>query len=572
MNLTITPYYKDVFDENKPSLKDLLCDIPSKFVLTFLAMLNAELHVNMYDTTVQNKLLSLTLCNQPEQLRNNIIARLNKVIKDKNLKELAIFTPSAILHFMHYELMHFKEIDNDKSSPEDELNIFKAYLIHLDFSNSEMESSIKTYTQSSDLGYQRATWPTYIGQYPINNKSNAFTSLIKGQIFLNHFSCSSKYKIYLNKFLGSYGFDKSFNFLLSLMNIIIVGYTDPNDKPQRLPNFIIKEGNSINLMLDNFAVNPEEFSAKDINKKNKILGILSNPVFYRPGIGYIILDWDLLSMKLFDGLQHDFFEKSGIKDREQFFDYRLFKQYVSENITESVIFKKSLTSIFYKKYCVLSFNKSISQGFPDCYFRSGNKVALIKLKDASFSFSALSSNSFEKIKEEIDIKVNKNDKGTGQIIKQIKHLVSDSFENPKNYSHTRNFIIYPILIYTDDNFSFFGINSYLSKEFLKMIQDNNLQNCFKTIMPITLISLDFIVQNIDLLIQRKYNLLDLVKRYHHIIQDRERKYNKNTSNLSSLHELNQCFEAVIFKILPELKNKRQNYLDKVFDIFDLHKE
>ena len=130
-----------------------------------------------------------------------------------------------------------------------------------------------------------------------------------------------------------------------------------------------------------------------------------------------------------------------------------YKNFISEEITEKFLFKKILSKYLNEKHSKLIFDDSNIEGFPDAYYRNGKHIFLFEIKDAYFPVDAINSYSYKEICDAIDLKYNSTSKGTGQIIKQLKRLVTSPFEE-KSYDElklkTRNLIIYPIIIYTDN--------------------------------------------------------------------------------------------------------------------------
>src|SRR5690606_31479094 len=102
---------------------------------------------------------------------------------------------------------------------------------------------------------------------------------------------------------------------------------------------------------------------------------------------------------------------------------------------------------------------------------------LFEIKDALFPADVIDSRSYEAIKKLMDDKYNGNNKGTGQLVKQLIHLKTGTYEN-KSFEDLgikrRNLVIYPVLVYTDRHFGMPGFNRYLMDEFSNRIAQINL--------------------------------------------------------------------------------------------------
>jgi len=112
----------------------------------------------------------------------------------------------------------------------------------------------------------------------------------------------------------------------------------------------------------------------------------------------------------------------------------------------------------------------------------------VEIKDAFFPSKAVSSISFDKIREAIDSKYNTDKKGTGQIISQLIKMTNGGFEIPV-YGDTTSLTVYPVLVYTDTNFKMPGINNYLKDQFQIKLAASSIEYKYKRIMSITFISL-----------------------------------------------------------------------------------
>ncbi|MGC4058199.1 MAG: hypothetical protein QM743_08790 [Chitinophagaceae bacterium] len=193
-----------------------------------------------------------------------------------------------------------------------------------------------------------------------------------------------------------------------------------------------------------------------------------------------------------------------------------------------------MTKIFSKRHSVLFFDDGKTDSLPDCYFRKGNRVLLIEIKDAYFPSSATDSFSFEKIKKAIDEKYNSPKKGIGQIIKQIKSLKQNPYEKEPPYKKVSSLKIYPIIVYTDSNFNMLGVNRYLSQQFQLQQEVDNLSSGFKKIFPLTLINLNFLIENMVVLRDGNNDFFKLVEDYHQYVAIYEKKNRKDKSSDESM--------------------------------------
>jgi len=280
-----------------------------------------------------------------------------------------------------------------------------------------------------------------------------------------------------------------------------------------------------------------------------------------------VLNWSFLSNKLYEGLVFDFYNTSGINQEKTFDKFVKFKQFIGEHITEKHLFQLLAKATWMKKHEVLLFDDGKTSGFPDAYYRTGNKLFLFEIKDAYFPSDAINSFSYEKIKGVIDNKLNSKDKGTGQLVKQLKKLKDHPFENPQRYKKAANLEIYPVIVYSDIHFSMPGISEYVGRSFDNMLAENELKSSFRKIWPVTLISINYLIGNFDVL-QHKATALDTqIEYFHRQIENRIKKH----SRLQQL-EYHQAIYDVFGNVARDLIKKEppeRGYIKWIVDTLNL---
>jgi hypothetical protein len=280
-----------------------------------------------------------------------------------------------------------------------------------------------------------------------------------------------------------------------------------------------------------------------------------------------VLNWSFLSNKLYEGLVFDFYNASGIASTKEFSQFLKFKQFIGEQITEKHLFRLLAEKAFRKKHDVLLYDAGKPNGFPDVYYRKGNKVFLVEIKDAYFPSDAVNSFSYDAIKEAIDKKLNSHEKGTGQIIKQLVNLKQRSFEEPQRYKHPRNLIIYPIIIYTDIHFSMPGINEYVNRTFRSMVEEAGLDSAFNKIKPLTMININYLIGIFDVLGTTETSLDKQIDYFHHQLANRAKKYIR-TMAVNDHQTLYDLFENVTADLIARAEFGRK-YIEWTTDALKL---
>ncbi|AFU69509.1 hypothetical protein P700755_002782 [Psychroflexus torquis ATCC 700755] len=314
-----------------------------------------------------------------------------------------------------------------------------------------------------------------------------------------------------------------------------------NQLDSEFPSFLINDNDLFHSLFDTFILDVEEYKLKFKNGSDSYSGLKEWPLLKNKK-KFIVLNWNFISNKLYEGLIFDFYKKSGINNNPKFKNFTNYKNLIANKVTEKRLFEKILPKYLKGKNTVLKFDENIIQGFPDAYFRSGKYIFLFEIKDAYFSAAAVNSYSHIKIKEEIDKKYNTKNKGTGQIIKHLVKLIKDPFEN-KTYKELnikiKNLVIYPVIIYTSSIFESPGFNKYLIEEFENKLNENNLDNSFGQIKNLTFMSLSFLINNLSN--ADKFIFKDIIDNFHNKVKEIEKKHNK-TNNIDLLNKSNNNFE------------------------------
>lgn len=565
MTFVITPSYEDIFSDKRPELSELLSNIPSSNVLILLSYLDAQLFLNE-DIQTQFKLLNDLLKRQKIDTVINIIH--NYGILNENVKEteFSVFSRLYIKAFIHYVLINYQEIPSiADTTPTQELNLFKAYLIISSIKNSETHNIYNTCneTKESDF-FLTHTWPLIINQLDVNTKINPIPNIIRGVCLMNYLQYHSSYSKYVISFLNKKGLTNTWEYIVLLSSTVQLSWTK-NDAGMKSYFFVCDE--KFSALFDYFSINPSEYRERYLNKKEEYSLLKSKPLFKYEN-QYYVLDWNFMPNKIYEGLIFDFHSESGIKELSTLNTIPQFKKLIGLEITEKFIFRTILKAVFSDKYCKLIFPKDNSTGEPDAYYRKGNNIFLFEIKDSFFPTSAIKSSTYEDIKNAIDEKYNNDKKGTGQLVKQINRLKEKSYEE-KDYKDlkikVRNINVYPIIIYTDKYFGMYGVSNYLIKEFDNKIEHIKLQKSFKKINDLTFLSLDYLILHSKFLNNNSF--IKILENLHKTIDDRKKK-NERIKEVPVLMEYNKNMELIL-KEFYKTENDKEMDIEEIMSLLNM---
>lgn len=565
MQITLTPYYKDIFNEEVPDLKKLIAEVPTKVLVAYLSYLNSKLYLNS-SIEHQIEILNEMLKRQNSETKHQIKENIKRFIStNKGNREIGLVSNFHLLSLIHYSLCSYSEFDIIDTTPAQELNIFKAYMVIV---NQKSNESSETYQREREIKegdfFPKHTWPVLLNQMEATPHYEPISDLIRAMCFFNFLEYHSIYSEYVKKFVKNNGQNGTWGYVMSIMSIMAQRWNNENNN--RNASFLINCDDNTKPLFESLCLNPITYGLIYKDKKENHSLIKATPLFKYMG-RYIVLDWNYFSNKLYDGLIFDFFNRSGIKGIKEVNSIPKLKKVIGKDITEGFTFQKLLTGIFNKKYTSLQFPINDSNGEPDGLYREGNKIILFEIKDAFFSSSVLTSNSYQQIKSEIDKKYNNQKKGTGQLLKQIQKLKEGSFEN-KSYAQLckkpRNLKIYPVIIYTDIHFGMPGVSNYIIDEFEKQVSLMNLKNSFRRIEKLTFLSLNFFIQNFNCI--KEIGLINIIEMLHHELDKRKKKhelkreikylFNHNNPPEQIIQEKMDCgsIEKMDFKELAQVLN------------------
>jgi len=220
MDIVINPTFKDIFPDEDEDLDKILSNIPSFMVVSILSAVNSELYLSKGKTT-QVKILEFFLFRQSPHQRKIIFKNINDLFDENRNRDLQLFTYKSSLEFIHYTLLNFNYIDFKDSTPEQELKIFKAYLIFSTRVHKNYRSLLPQESDNDEDFFRKQFWPIMVNQIDVNHLINPFVNLIKGLNFLNFFQLNQPE--YLENFLQSKERNNIWDFITDFMTLLQSG-------------------------------------------------------------------------------------------------------------------------------------------------------------------------------------------------------------------------------------------------------------------------------------------------------------------------------------------------------------
>lgn len=317
MEMIAVPGYEDLFDGPIPPIDTLLEGIPSQAVLFVLAAANAELLLSQNEANSQSKILNAFLRRNPSNVQVQILRKLALNAQADDQFPF-LFGTNYILAFMHYELRHFRDISIDDTSPQQELNILKAYFYFVSAINASAGKAFEdARTLNIDLFY-KYSWPFLVNQLDAHSTINPMTEMVRGMAFFNFLEHHSPYASAVKTFLGKRNQPNAWNYVFQLLEIIQHMWSKPKDDFWNRTQFSVADVAAYQSLLETFVVDLESYHHSFPEDSDGMTGLKTSPIYQYNEEIYIVLNWNFFANKIYEGLLFDFYRHSGIAEGTPF--------------------------------------------------------------------------------------------------------------------------------------------------------------------------------------------------------------------------------------------------------------
>ena len=541
MVMTLVPGYKELFGIPTQTYEQVIADIPSVFIITVAIMLKAELTADRPGKENQKRLRSF-ISHRFSKAQNDALNRAFYwyKLKTRGLYDETLFADTYLTAMITRELNRNLTGEAEEMTPNQEYNFLIAYLMIVDEVNEAHSQLMNKVNEKSEQPFfeYRLLWVPAVGQFQFNDSGNMLYETYKLFCLFKYFKTNHRQALatYLDGF-QMHSIGVLINSFFQIGHALqqhheenffhkLTFYNPPENLPVPHLEFM-----SINQLLGTVITLP------DLKKY---------PLYYSGKFKYMVIDQSMYLKKMYKG---------------PFFDLRYgnFNEYsreISTEVMEKMCFQGILQHLRRNRHEVLHFDDG-SDAVPDCYYRDNNIVFLFEFKAYLFPDRIPDAADFDQIKNYIDERLVKNDKGKGkgvsQLSRQIELLVGKKFTFDQKYcsGQVKNTIIFPILCFDDFHFSLPGINDYLNDIFEQQITPFLSNNV--TIRPVTIINLDILLE----IFMNGGNfkiLTSMVERYWHIKADRKKRFKQQRSTelfLSSWDSFQEVFYTRLYQQFPK---------------------
>lgn len=347
-----------------------------------------------------------------------------------------------------------------------------------------------------------------------------------------------------NQFANYFGIKENEDpivYVSAILSLYILGGVDNvSEKVHHAFNDNVEETHPIvsRFCLNLCTYDPANFNSADFKtlREKPLIKIRENR--------YDVVNWNFLLEKLTTGLLFELWGNTGISNL--FNNFGTFKSHVGLKYAEK-LFQDVFSTIMIKakKKDVFILSKPDNSVNSDFFYRRHDKIFLIEFKDALL----VKGTTYEAVKDEIDRKLNSDDKGTGQLKKQLdKHKenlnIYDKNLSKRRKTHKLKF--YPIIILTETAFTAGGVTQYLQKEFNKKIEGINYPFI---VMPLVLVDFNFILTNYDSFLEDKADFIECIDYF--IKENEKAKKTVANSSLDKFMKRFNAFSETVHEIMPK---------------------
>ena len=554
MAFRITSRYEDLIDEPIENIDVILSVIPTVALLFNIAAINARIDSKISEEE------NLTFFFRRIQHKYYPVKKKIDKFYSKNHGPISIFSK---LHLCRLAMVALKSpnLEIRDTTPDEDWQIFRAYMALINEYNDSQEVVFQQDFNSELDTFNNLTWPTIAEQYQFLNDRNTIFDVIRTIALVDEL-IENDYESELKKYSTEIG--------MPVLDMIsnIFGMSNHqqmlNYDGWKTPSYFIHLNNSNTEVFKSLTLDIESIS-KEKNYDDNFLALKKYPLLsYKDDI-LVIINRSYLKNKIYNGFLFDFYVKSGIKKKVKGFDD--FKSFIGKEVAEKRLLIPLIKTIFPKDHNIKIFSEKDSH--PDCYLRIHNRIFLIEFKDYMMSSRVINSLDVDTFKEEVDKKFIENKKGKPKGVTQLANQINFISENQYEFDeiYTNGFDkskleIYPIIVYTDYQYSIPGINNYLTKKFKSLL---NQDLGFKAVYPSTMININFLFNYANYI---SANRLDnLIKSYYKKKKTREVKLAKDETP-DNWVLANLSFDDIGVKI-DKNKKVKTNILDKFRKNIDL---
>lgn len=404
-----------------------------------------------------------------------------------------------------------------KSVDEDELNLFKAFLVI----NDQLNGSQKLDNLNTD-NFEKLVDFSLVFKFPESDLAISenddweflklvYSTIHKVEELFKFLNSNPEFEELKNEFLKSFntGTEKEF---IQQMKYLFGQLL--HSKMSKDYIFKITDKTSSDFL--------KSMTSENIELDEDFTHLKNNPIYF--------LDNDLFSVVNYFFAVDKFYRSTKFKLKEIYDKIKPLKKkygdffgFFNKHFSENFLMKNLLDNIFEKKHFIKKPERDVElDGESDYYVRHNNTVFLFENKDVLIAKTIKSSANIEEINAYLQSKfVHDGEKsvGIGQLVNSIKEIQEKKFRFDDYVNVKNNLEIFPILIIQDRIFQSPGINYRLNKWYREIVQEELKEKYNPSnIKGLTVIDIDTLIVWVPYLKQKDKNFKEILKGHLHRMQ------------------------------------------------------
>ena len=522
---------------------DFLRRYPTDFLVLQLSKINGILFNDASkDFDVQLTILRDCFPNLSLEKRRKIVEFL---VKHREEKDVAFFTAPTVSKLISVCLQNYTPMpkeDEPVNMQELEGGLLDSLLVQ-----NELYYNRYPY---HDLNTYEAIWHLQLQQqqYIRSHPDLLFIAQLKAFLFykflMSRFPNGPKY---VEEFCKNVGIPSYFTYVIwfrdVLQKIIEAGKQEIS---KNILDLTVERRTVVTL----FSINSEP------NWRYQLVGnvhaeLMTHPFYLLMDSHAVILDPHFFRYILDIGFPFQLYKHSSLSKEGPLKNFNNYKSELGKKYYEEYVVKALLQNIFKaKNYVVLDeMDNTLMSDFT--VVRNQRQILVIEVKSAAIHYNPLEDVNVEAFKDFVDEQFcqqknsqERKSKGIFQLSRQINDFATTTALEwiLKNPNDKRKAIIFPMIIYTDDVMDMAGVNAYAGEKFQNEIE--TAQQQFKTVHPLIMINLSFLLRYYAKLKRNPSLLFELFTGYIKTMKERNTAFRK-TRNPFLFFEKNQSFDQYI---------------------------
>lgn len=536
--IAISIAYHDIYsDFESVDITTLLKDIPTKSALALICHYTGQIHTQEKDDKFQMDSIN----DWSKRLNISTREKINEVILElsKNRKSSFNFINNvSSLYLIQSLLVNHNNLPEVKDlTIQQEENLFKAYLYYSSIWTKEQEAGILN-IDIAQKNYENVSLIASLPYHELFEFKDFRIQFLKAIYFFKFCESNELFKGYLEAFLEAREIKSWNSYLANLLSVYITLFQEDTIKTSLE---FSENSKDVFSSLETFCVDIETFE-----QKKDFLSLRETPIYKNARNELLFLNINFLIDKIYQSIIFDFasividkglqYKGKNISGKPQFFGI------FGDEFIEQGLFYKLMQHIFRQKdyvhYTGDELKRQFGDGTPDYLIIDNAKIYVFEFKNAMFKGTTKYSFDIDEIKNEIDTKLVRNDKGRPKGITQLVNFVEDVSKGRYEEIIGKNiskYIIYPVLVTTDVTFTLPVIPSFVSTKFDNILTSRNLTAHKLTVKKLTMVDIDSVIKFQDLFISKKLTLNHVLNDYQTFLSKGVNKVDKSLSFNQYIH-------------------------------------